>query len=267
MRRIVGLLLIVAGGSVCTLAQQQNNPLLEGLKAGQEAQRLRQQQEQFNAEQAQRNMEMQMRMGLARREMDLQHQQQDFAEAQAQAAKEMETVCAQMIGEPLDNEGVIRMVKAGGGADIVAWIIGLRPPNYALTANDELTLRAAGVPGSIISAMRERNGCRRESTIPSRSATPMAQAVPSATPTGITVRFASTPAGAEVEVDGIYWGSTPTADLKRLPAGAHTIVVKKVGYALWERKIELSAGDDRTINAELEATPVDKTKPRISGLN
>jgi PEGA domain len=83
----------------------------------------------------------------------------------------------------------------------------------------------------------------------------------------ITVRFASTPTNAEVDVDGVYWGTTPTADLKRLPAGAHTIVVKKIGYQPWERKIDLAAGDDRTINAELEAVPVDKTKPRISGLN
>jgi hypothetical protein len=81
---------------------------------------------------------------------------------------------------------------------------------------------------------------------------------------GITVRFASTPANAEVDVDGIYWGTTPTADLKRLPAGTHTVVVKKIGHKPWERKIDLAAGDDRTVNAELE---VDSTKPHISGLN
>jgi len=84
---------------------------------------------------------------------------------------------------------------------------------------------------------------------------------------GITVRVTSAPSNAEVDLDGNYWGSTPTADLKRLPPGTHTIVVKKLGYTPWERKIDLAAGDDRTINAELEAVPVDKTKPRISGLN
>jgi len=82
--------------------------------------------------------------------------------------------------------------------------------------------------------------------------------------TRIIVRFASAPAGAEVDVDGVYWGTTPTAEMTRLPAGTHTILVKKVGYKPWERKIELGPGDDRTVNAELE---VDNAKARISGLN
>ena len=88
---------------------------------------------------------------------------------------------------------------------------------------------------------------------------------PSALTKGITVRITSTPSNAEIDVDGNYWGSsTPTADLTRLPAGTHTITVKKIGYKPWERKIELAPGDDRSVNAELE---VDPTKPRISGLN
>lgn len=81
----------------------------------------------------------------------------------------------------------------------------------------------------------------------------------------IAVRFTSVPSNAEVNVDGEYWGSTPTADLKRLAAGTHTIVVKKVGYQPWERKITLVPGDDRAVNAELEPTAAGK--PKISGLN
>jgi len=92
-------------------------------------------------------------------------------------------------------------------------------------------------------------------------ATPPATIVPH----GITIRFTSTPANAEVDVDGSYWGSTPTADLTRLPEGSHTVVVQKAGYQRWERKIDLAAGDNRTINAELELD-ADKTKARISGL-
>jgi hypothetical protein len=89
-------------------------------------------------------------------------------------------------------------------------------------------------------------------------------AKPIATPKmGATLRFTSTPTGAEVDEDGTYWGTTPTADLTRLSGGTHTITVRKIGYKPWERKIELASGDDRTINAELE---VDAIKPRISGL-
>jgi PEGA domain-containing protein len=86
-------------------------------------------------------------------------------------------------------------------------------------------------------------------------------------PKAIVVRFTSTPSDAEVNIDGEYWGSTPTADLTRLPAGSHTIVVKKAGYQLWERKITLTPGENRIITAELEAQPADATKPRIVGAN
>jgi hypothetical protein len=88
---------------------------------------------------------------------------------------------------------------------------------------------------------------------------------PATAPKGITVRFTSTPANAEVDVDGSYWGSTPSADLTRLPEGSHTVVVRKAGYQRWERKVDLAAGDNRTVNAELELD-ADKTKARISGL-
>jgi hypothetical protein len=87
----------------------------------------------------------------------------------------------------------------------------------------------------------------------------------SATVAPIIVRFISIPENAEVSVDGEYWGTTPTADLPRLSAGSHTILVRKVGYESWERKITLTQGDDRTVSAELK--PNDATKPRISGLD
>jgi len=48
-----------------------------------------------------------------------------------------------------------------------------------------------------------------------------------------------------------------------MAAGPHSIVVKKLGYQLWEREIKLPPGDDQTISAELEPQPYDPTKPRI----
>jgi len=84
-------------------------------------------------------------------------------------------------------------------------------------------------------------------------------------PKRIVVRFTSTPPDAEVKIDGEYWGHTPTADLPKLQAGSHTIVVKKLGYQPWERKITLAPGDDRTISADLELQPNDPSKPHIVG--
>jgi hypothetical protein len=84
-------------------------------------------------------------------------------------------------------------------------------------------------------------------------------------PKGIVVQFTSTPNDAEVNIDGEYWGSTPTVELTRLLPGAHTIAVKKLGYKIWERKITLVPGDVRTIGAELEPEAIDPSKPRIVG--
>jgi PEGA domain-containing protein len=83
-------------------------------------------------------------------------------------------------------------------------------------------------------------------------------------PKGIVVRFTSTPPDAEVNIDGEYWGSTPTEDLTRTPPGPHTILIKKTCYQPWEQKITLAPGDDRTISAELQAQPNDPNS-HVSG--
>jgi hypothetical protein len=84
---------------------------------------------------------------------------------------------------------------------------------------------------------------------------------------GIVVRVSSTPPGAEVLIDGEYWANTPTADLTRIHAGTHVVLVMKPGYQRWERKIDLAPGENRDVNAELEPVPVDPAKPRILGLD
>ncbi len=80
------------------------------------------------------------------------------------------------------------------------------------------------------------------------------------------VRFTSQPANAELEVDGMYWGVTPTAELTRLKPGTHVIAVKKSGYQRWERTVELAAGETRLVNAELEKPVAAAGQGRISGL-
>jgi PEGA domain len=64
-----------------------------------------------------------------------------------------------------------------------------------------------------------------------------------------SISVSSTPSGADIEVDGNFVGNTPSA--LQLPAGEHSIVVKKSGYKDWERKLKVTGG---TVNlsAELE---------------
>ena len=61
---------------------------------------------------------------------------------------------------------------------------------------------------------------------------------------------ASVPAGADIEVDGKFVGSTPSSIT--LSAGDHEIAIKKNGFTAWDRKMSISAGHIN-INAELVA--------------
>lgn len=64
------------------------------------------------------------------------------------------------------------------------------------------------------------------------------------------IAIASTPAGAEIELDGAFVGGTPST--LGVPQGEHTIIVKKSGFKPWERKIKVTSGKI-SISAELEA--------------
>src|SRR6187551_2816380 len=89
---------------------------------------------------------------------------------------------------------------------------------------------------------------------------------PAAAAAVTAVRFTSQPGDAELEVDGVYFGVTPTVELTRLKPGPHVVVVKKYGYERWEQRVELTAGETRLVNAELQSAAVTPGKARIAGL-
>ncbi len=62
--------------------------------------------------------------------------------------------------------------------------------------------------------------------------------------------FSSTPAGAEVTVDGRYVGSTPS--VLGVTTGTHVVVVSMAGFTQWKRELTVEAGSDLTVNAVLE---------------
>ncbi len=68
-----------------------------------------------------------------------------------------------------------------------------------------------------------------------------------------SIAVTSDPEGAEITVDGKFVGSTPST--LSLKSGDYSISIAKSGYALWERKIALTAGGNITINANLEKSP------------
>ena len=63
--------------------------------------------------------------------------------------------------------------------------------------------------------------------------------------------IASTPPGADIEIDGKFVGNTPSSI--SVAPGDHEISVKKSGFAVWTRKMAVSSGHIN-INAELLAT-------------
>ena len=90
----------------------------------------------------------------------------------------------------------------------------------------------------------------------------LAAAEPKATPIAVVMQqdppksssaaqlaISSDPAGADIEIDGNFVGSTPST--VGVAAGQHQISVKKTGFKPWERKMAVSSGQV-SVNATLE---------------
>lgn len=65
-----------------------------------------------------------------------------------------------------------------------------------------------------------------------------------------SVSIDSSPAGADIEIDGAFVGDTPSS--VNLPPGSHDIAVKKKGFADWSKKLNVTGGSIH-LNAELQA--------------
>ena len=68
--------------------------------------------------------------------------------------------------------------------------------------------------------------------------------------TAALIDVASTPSGADIEIDGKFVGNTPSS--VNVSPGDHEVAVKKNGFAVWDRRVTVSSGHIN-INAELEA--------------
>jgi hypothetical protein len=64
-----------------------------------------------------------------------------------------------------------------------------------------------------------------------------------------TVSFLSTEAGADIEINGSFVGSTPTS-LKLAP-GQYIVTIRK-GSQAWTRTVQVGAGSSITLNGTFE---------------
>jgi hypothetical protein len=67
-------------------------------------------------------------------------------------------VCASAVfaQQVLDDEAVIKLIKAGVSKNIVLSVVKNQPGRYSLTADDVISLKNAGVPDEIVAAMIEK---------------------------------------------------------------------------------------------------------------
>jgi len=66
----------------------------------------------------------------------------------------------------------------------------------------------------------------------------------------VKCNFSSTPAGADINLDGKYVGSTPSEI--SLSIGSHVVVLSMSGFAQWKRELTVLSGSQLTVNAILQ---------------
>ena len=77
-----------------------------------------------------------------------------------------------------------------------------------------------------------------------------AQAAPSEKVEKVKCNFTSTPAGAEITLDGKYVGSTPSEI--ELDTGTHAVVFSMPGFTQWKRELTVLSGSELTVNGILQ---------------
>ena len=80
-------------------------------------------------------------------------------------------------------------------------------------------------------------------------AAPDQASAPVAAPAQASLAIDSTPAGADIEIDGGFVGNTPST--LSLTPGSHQVSVKKKGFTPWTKTLNVTGGTVH-LNAELD---------------
>src|ERR1035437_9459574 len=85
--------------------------------------------------------------------------------------------------EPLTNDSVIKMIKAGLSEDVIASMVKTQPAKYTITPEELISLKTAGVPDRVVAAMVEKNAGGTSGPISTATgATPVAGTVAAGNP-------------------------------------------------------------------------------------
>jgi hypothetical protein len=127
---------------------------------------------------------------------------------------------------------------------------------YTLIAGGRLPDAPASEPAAAVQPRAPGGATEKSATVTRSQATP-AQPLPAAAPepgkaadAKVTCDLTSTPAGAEITLDGKYVGSTPSKIA--LNTGEHVVVFSLPGFAAWKRELSVSPGSQLTVSAMLQ---------------
>ncbi len=100
-----------------------------------------------------------------------------------------------------------------------------------------------GAPVSVAEKEREFVPVGLTTTVTKSSESSAENKIPGAAPVSTSsslLDISSTPAGADIEIDGKFVGSAPSSI--NVAPGDHDVVVKKAGFTAWQKKVSVSAG-------------------------
>jgi hypothetical protein len=135
------------------------------------------------------------------------------------------------------------------GAAVVFWPAA---PVFLLRKGQDITINR----GVAFEVFTDGNFTVGAAPAPPTNSAPVAAAAPvapapqaSQAATGATISITSSVAAADIEVDGMFVGNTPTT--LQLATGQHRIAVKH-GLKTWQRTLQVNAGSTITLNATLQ---------------
>jgi hypothetical protein len=125
-------------------------------------------------------------------------------------------VCSFVLAQQtMNNDVVIRMVKAGLADDVIVTTINASPGNYDITANGLIALKQAGVGDKVIAAIVAKNTAAAPVPPPTQSKSDAAPAISPGSNTAET---------AEPPDEGTASGTAP------IPAGARVVIAPMGGF-------------------------------------
>jgi PEGA domain len=99
------------------------------------------------------------------------------------------------------------------------------------------------------------NSTQSSAAAATSAASAMQASAPSATEVNrerVKCNFSSTPAGAEITLDGRYVGNTPSTI--GVSTGSHVVVFFMPGFSQWKRELTVASGSEVNVSASLQKT-------------